>query len=676
MSNLNEWVDRNARKPLLRLLSLSLGVMVCYFCFLIYSRYSEQMARVELAKESVSMGVQQSNRPLIEAAMMSLLSDTGFSAVALCAGEKTEISYPPEQSACKTMKGRYNLWPIRKPIVGVNGRDLTVILSPLAAFGPLLFLVLIALATLAAVVWNVAGISGRLRTEVLEPLAKGLETGVPLSIDELEVLRRHNQERTVLMSKQAASEALVLLSAQVAHDIRSPVFALDAALKDMAKLPEKQRVVVRHAINRIQDVANSLLEKNRQRPATAGTTGIGANTESPAEYLLSTLIAPVISEKRLQYESKPEVKIDFELSGESYDLFTSVQPVEFRRMLSNLLNNAVEALGDKGTVTIGLTREDRHIVLTVSDNGKGIPPEILTKLGQRGETHGKQGGSGLGLFHARTTAENWGGSLTITSELGKGTAVTINLPKAETPAYFARQIKLTPGRPVVVLDDDPGIHELWRARFESVHSKEQGIEVFYFTEPGKLRDWVKTEPAKAGKAICLFDYELTGHQETGLSLAEELGLSGQTILITSHSEEQPLIAACAALKVRMIPKSLADLVPVSIVTHPPRAVLLDDSTVTQMTWEIAAEDAGVELLAYTTPDKFMSDLGNFPKDMPIYIDSELGEDIKGEKIAEDLMGKGFTNICLATAHPPERFAHLPWLKVRSKEAPWGNSEGE
>ena len=69
----------------------------------------------------------------------------------------------------------------------------------------------------------------------------------------------------------------------------------------------------------------------------------------------------------------------------------------------------------------------------------------------------------------------------------------------------------------------------------------------------------------------------------------------------------------------------------------------------------------------------MADLGNFPKDMPIYIDSELGEDVKGEKIAEDLKGKGFTNICLATAHPPEKFAHLPWLKVRSKEAPWVNS---
>jgi hypothetical protein len=62
--------------------------------------------------------------------------------------------------------------------------------------------------------------------------------------------------------------------------------------------------------------------------------------------------------------------------------------------------------------------------------------------------------------------------------------------------------------------------------------------------------------------------------------------------------------------------------------------------------------------------------------MPICIDSELlSEDAKSEKIAENLRGKGFANICLATVHSPERFAHLPWFKARSKEAPWTNRDG-
>jgi hypothetical protein len=89
-----------------------------------------------------------------------------------------------------------------------------------------------------------------------------------------------------------------------------------------------------------------------------------------------------------------------------------------------------------------------------------------------------------------------------------------------------------------------------------------------------------------------------------------------------------------------------------------------------MNWEISAEAAGIELKAFKDPAEFLSNLEAFPKDTHIYIDSELGEGMKGEDIAADLRKKGFTNICLATGHPPERFSHLPWLKVIGKESPW------
>lgn len=478
------------------------------------------------------------------------------------------------------------------------------------------------------------------------------------------------------LAQMESDAAVGRLASQVAHDIRSPVYALEAALKTVNQLPEKQRVIVRHAVNRIRDVANGLLEKNRQQPGTTAAVTSQPSTEPQETFLLSGLIEPVITEKRLQYESKPGIQIDFALTRESYGLFTKVQPVEFRRMISNLVNNAVEAIDEKGAVNIALGQMADAHVLTVADTGKGIPPDVLAKLGQRGETHGKAGGSGLGLYHARTTTEGWGGALSIASELGKGTTVTLKLPKAEAPGYFAGEIKLIPGHPVVVLDDDPGIHELWRGRFESARLKDHNIEVFNFSEPAGLRAWVRDNPEKPATSVCLFDYELAGHAETGLSLSKELGLCKRTILITSRAEERRIIDACAALKVRIIPKGLANMVPISIGTQPPkRAVLLDDSTITQMTWEMAADEAGAKLLGYTKPDKFLADLGDFPKDMPIYIDSELGEGVKGENIAAELKEKGFTNICLATAHPPERFSHLPWLKVRSKEAPWGQDDG-
>ena len=267
--------------------------------------------------------------------------------------------------------------------------------------------------------------------------------------------------------------------------------------------------------------------------------------------------------------------------------------------------------------------------------------------------------------------------MVITSELGKGTTVTIKLPKAEAPAGFVPMLELTSGKPVVVLDDDSTIHQVWQGRFDSARIKEHDIEVIHFSEPDKLREWVKTNPAKAENACYLFDYELLGHKETGLSLAEELGLCVKTILVTSRSEETRIIEECGRLKIRMIPKGLADFVPIRIGDREEcigeskkSAVLIDDDALTHMTWEMAAEANGIKLQAFKDPAEFLSNLEKFPKNIPIYIDSELGKNIKGEDIAIDLRKKGFTNIRLATGHPPEKFSHLPWLEVIGKEPPW------
>ena len=242
-----------------------------------------------------------------------------------------------------------------------------------------------------------------------------------------------------------------------------------------------------------------------------------------------------MSEKRLQFQSKPNLQIELKLAPESYGLFAKLQPIEFRRMISNLVNNAVEALGDTGAVSVGLSHENGNIILTVADNGNGILPEILAKLGQKGETHGKAGGSGLGLYHARTTAESWGGSLIILSEVGKGTTVTVRLPKADSPAT--------------------------------------------------------------------------------------------------------------------------------------NAALIDDDALVHMTWKMVAKQSGITLRTFKTPEAFLA--ADIAKDAAIYIDSDLGNGIKGEKIAEKLFADGYKNIVLATGHAPDSFPAMPWIKqIIGKEPPW------
>lgn len=317
-------------------------------------------------------------------------------------------------------------------------------------------------------------------------------------------------------------EAYSKIASQVAHDIRSPLAALEAAAKGL-DIHKDQRTLVNGAVGRIQAIADDLLTRYRAH---------GAEVKAKMECCpLAGLIEQVVAEKRIQHKDKAGVSLEFSGAG---GLKAAVNQREFQRLISNLLNNAVEALDKGGTVAVGISASGGQVLIEVRDNGKGIQPEILAKLGEKGETHGKAGGTGLGLYHARTTVEGWGGSFRIGSEPGKGTTVAIELPEAVN-----RQ-----------------------------------------------------------------------------------------------------------------------------------AVLLDDDMLVHMNWKLAAKAAGVELKAYKTREDFSAGTVDLSKDVPVYIDSDLGKDIKGEEIAKGLHDQGFTNITMATGHDALKFAHLPWLKVAGKEPPW------
>lgn len=429
--------------------------------------------------------------------------------------------------------------------------------------------------------------------------------------------------------EQEKNQIISKISAQVAHDIRSPLAALNMVVQQTAQLPEEKRIIIRSSVSRIRDIANNLLQKNKEISATAKGQALQESTEEkPITQLLSSLIDPLITEKRMQFRSKIGIELDGRLDQASYGLFAKIQPTEFKRMISNLVNNSVEVLGEKGTVTVALVKmEDDRIQIKVQDNGKGIPPEILAKLGQRGATHGKEGGSGLGLYHARTTVESWDGKLEIQSEVDKGTTVIVTLPQEHPPEWFVSELWLLPESTIVVLDDDSSIHQVWQGRFDSLRVKEHGIQVLHFSTPDDITQWVHDNPGVLKTATFLADYELLGHKQTGLDVIQALNIGPQSILVTSRFEEKQIMEGCKRLTVRMIPKGLAAFVPISIKSPIPKpdAVLIDDDNLVHLTWKMAAKASNKVLLTYDVPSKFFMDAGSIPLTIPIYVDSQLGD---------------------------------------------------
>lgn len=139
-----------------------------------------------------------------------------------------------------------------------------------------------------------------------------------------------------------------------------------------------------------------------------------------------------LNEKQIEYGSQNDVKIYFSnlVSGTA---LVKLQESEVARMLSNLINNSVDAMNgiDNPKIKIEIACIDSKITLSIVDNGKGMSPEILSKIGQRGITFGKKidsSGSGLGLFHAKTFLESNNGKLEITT-LFVGSCVKIMFNK-------------------------------------------------------------------------------------------------------------------------------------------------------------------------------------------------------------------------------------------------------
>jgi signal transduction histidine kinase len=478
------------------------------------------------------------------------------------------------------------------------------------------------------------------------------------------------QERQLIDTRARAE-----LAEQVAHDIRSPLTALEATAGDMAALPEKKRLQIRSALGRIRDIANGLLDRGRRE------VDPGVNSPNSPPQLLSSLIEPIVSEKRLALGSDSVIVIKSSDDAASYGLFVRVEPVEFKRVLSNLINNAVESLGgNPGTVRVTASALDGQILVAVNDDGKGIPPDVLAKLGQRGASFGKAGGSGLGLHHARSSAESWGGRLEIASEIGEGTTVTIALPAAPAPGWFVPEVAPARGDVVVILDDEEGIHQVWRSRLQALGADGHTVEVRGFFTPQDLRDWTKKNPADASRALYLLDHDLSGVPETGLSLATELGLERRAILVTGRHGDVKVLEECQRLGIRMLPKESALLVPLRVVASAPAdgsatprldAVLIDDDPLTRMTWENAASDFGKTLRTFPSPAAFMRESGEIDRRTPIYMDVNLSGGLDGAAVSLWIHSLGFSEIYLASGHPPEKFASLKHLRaVVGKEPPW------
>jgi signal transduction histidine kinase len=243
---------------------------------------------------------------------------------------------------------------------------------------------------------------------------------------ETELLARRLLKSQEELLQRRAHEVQENIARQVAHDIRSPLAALEMLIKHSDALPEGVRNLTRDATKRIRDIANNLLTSKK-----AGSVFDGASHVVSVQKV-APLVDSIVHEKRAEYMNRKDVALNWVATEEARQLECQLDSVSFKRVLSNLINNAFESIEGPGRIVVSLKQEGARARLVVRDSGKGIAPEVLARVGEKGFSFGKSGGSGLGLFNAKEFVERFGGILGVDSSQGIGTSITVEFPVAKT----------------------------------------------------------------------------------------------------------------------------------------------------------------------------------------------------------------------------------------------------
>lgn len=451
------------------------------------------------------------------------------------------------------------------------------------------------------------------------------------------------------------SQKLADLAAQVAHDIRSPLTAMNIILKDLPQLPEEKRIILRNATNRINDIANNLLTRYRNKE--------NETSNKLGSFLIEPIIETMVAEKRLSLEDKLII-LETCINPKAYFSFAHLELQEFKRVLSNLINNAIEALPDnKGKIIVQLDTIGSDIIINIIDNGVGIPADKLPTLFEAKKTTKKEG-SGIGLAHAKVAIENMNGKISISSIINQGTTLTITLPLTSSPAWFISQLDFSDTNTIAVVDDDESIHGAWDEKLKALNKK---INIVHFRTGADFTHWYKT--TENNTVFVLSDYELLGETKTGLDILEELGIQ-TAILITSHYENPDIIERCSARGIYLLPKNLVTHIPI-IGYHQPihhstlitcDAILVDDDELIRASWIMQSKLKKKNTVTFASIKDAESEIDIYRRDTPIYIDSNLEDNIAGELYAKSLFEKGFTTIYLATGYQADSFKEMAWIK--------------
>jgi PAS domain S-box-containing protein len=261
-----------------------------------------------------------------------------------------------------------------------------------------------------------------------------------------DITSRKQAEQALEAAKQAAEQANQAKSehlARMSHELRTPLNAIlgFAQLLELDDLNDDQRDSLRHILSGARHLLALINEVLDIAAIEAGRLQL-----APERVDMGELIGEAVSLIRPLADQHGIVLVN---PAQPCTAQVVADRRRLKQILLNLLSNAVKYNRPGGSVGLACTqRSGGRVRVGVADSGPGIPPDKLERLFVPFERLGSEStgveGTGLGLALARRLAEAMGGSVELTSTVGRGSTFWLELPPALTPADQARHHEPSP----------------------------------------------------------------------------------------------------------------------------------------------------------------------------------------------------------------------------------------
>ncbi|MCB9285143.1 MAG: HAMP domain-containing histidine kinase [Lewinellaceae bacterium] len=233
-----------------------------------------------------------------------------------------------------------------------------------------------------------------------------------------------------LLKQQRLTELKNDFIRNVTHELKTPITTVGVAIEALSDFnalqnPERTREyldISKNELNRLSILVDKVLKMSHFEDAKPELRLSSFDWKEQIEEVLHSM--------KLHIE-KIGAQVDFQAEGESFPL--EADPTHLTSVVYNLIDNALKYSAGQPVIHIQLRKKDLEYILTIRDEGIGIPPEYLNRIFTpffrvpTGDRHNVKG-HGLGLSYVASVVRQHGGTITVDSKPGTGTQFTITIP--------------------------------------------------------------------------------------------------------------------------------------------------------------------------------------------------------------------------------------------------------